>query len=154
MMTALAVQDGGLRATPRTSAEKRRLVLGVLADPQWRGRSNREIAHHCGVERRLVGKCRMELSGNGSQIATESRPVTHHGTASPMDTGAPTPAPCVCQKVDWRAFARDIHRLQEQMRAPGSSALLYPGAVVSELLATLATLADACAAQQGTPEAP
>jgi hypothetical protein len=53
---------------PRSNAAKRKAVALLLADPQWNSWSDREIAHHCWVSCRLVGKVRQGASVNRSQI--------------------------------------------------------------------------------------
>ncbi len=51
----------GLR---RTNADKRRAVLTLLEDEEWRGWSDREIARRCGVTHPFVAKLRAEWGGN------------------------------------------------------------------------------------------
>jgi hypothetical protein len=48
----------GLR---RTTADKRRAVLTLLADKEWALWSNRQIAEKCRVSRRMVDKVRLEV---------------------------------------------------------------------------------------------
>ena len=59
----------GLR---RSNADKRRAVLTLLNDPEWRNWSDREIARRCGVSNRLVSNLRREIhpTVNGSQSTT------------------------------------------------------------------------------------
>lgn len=47
----------GLR---RTNADKRRMVMKVLADPEWSKESNHWIANKCGVSQPFVGICKKE----------------------------------------------------------------------------------------------
>jgi hypothetical protein len=54
---------------PRSNADKRKAVALLLADPEWNTWSDGEIARHCGVSSRLVGKVRQSASANRSQIA-------------------------------------------------------------------------------------
>lgn len=49
--------DHGLR---RTNADKRKAVLMLLADDEWKTKSNRWIAEQCHVDDKLVGKVRDE----------------------------------------------------------------------------------------------
>jgi hypothetical protein len=51
----------GLR---RTNADKRRAVLTLLHDPEWRQWSDSEIAHKCRVSRPLVAEMRAERDAN------------------------------------------------------------------------------------------
>jgi len=52
----------------RTREDKRRSVEILLKDKEWRRWSNREIAKHCKVDHKTVGKIRNELSGEFPQI--------------------------------------------------------------------------------------
>jgi hypothetical protein len=51
----------GLR---RTNADKRKAVMTLLADEEWRRWSDRQVARHCGVDHKFVAKTRGELSGD------------------------------------------------------------------------------------------
>jgi hypothetical protein len=53
---------------PRSNADKRKAVLLLLADPELCTWSDHEIARHCQVSCRFVGKIRHGASVNGSQI--------------------------------------------------------------------------------------
>jgi hypothetical protein len=80
-----ANQAHGVR---RTNADKRKAVLTLLNDGQWRRWSDREIAKRCGVHHGLVGELRSSLAvppviGNGHRAYT-----TKHGTIAIMDTEA------------------------------------------------------------------
>lgn len=76
----------------RTNADKRRAVLALLHDDEWRQWSDREIARRCAVSNRFVGDVRAELSVNGSQM--ETRRVVRQGTeydmAVPQRAAAPS----------------------------------------------------------------
>jgi len=79
--------EHGLR---RTNADKRRAVMILLRDEEWRGWSDREIARRCAVSHLLVGNLRRELapppspaSGNDCQIA---RTVRRKGTTYQQKT--------------------------------------------------------------------
>ena len=50
----------GLR---RTNADKRKAVLTLLADDEWRAWSDREIARHCSVDGKTVAKLRKDHCG-------------------------------------------------------------------------------------------
>jgi len=67
---------------PRTSADKRKAVLGALADaPDW---SDRAIATHVGVSPSTVGACRSSLSNLDSDPA-ERNYTTKRGTTATTD---------------------------------------------------------------------
>jgi len=53
---------------PRSNADKRKAASLLLADPEWSKWNDHEIARHCGVSCRFVGKVRQGASVNGSQI--------------------------------------------------------------------------------------
>lgn len=82
----------GLR---RTNADKRRAVVRLVRDREWRKWSDREIARRCGVSGSFVGDIRRELSAAGLQTALTDqlsdidptkRLVIRGGTAFEMDT--------------------------------------------------------------------
>lgn len=59
----------------RTTEDKRRAVMTLLNDPEWRQWSDREIGRRCGVTGPFVASNRPAPSANALQIGTE-RPVT------------------------------------------------------------------------------
>lgn len=77
----------GLR---RTQADKARAIATLLADPEWRKWSDKEVARRAGVSDKSVGKARRELSGIGGNgaLSAEIRAdrvehrkfVSKHGT--------------------------------------------------------------------------
>lgn len=71
----------GLR---RTNADKRRAVITLLEDMEWRQWSNREIARRCHVSPDLVDRLRASLPDSGSEASRQF--VTKHGTLSTMQT--------------------------------------------------------------------
>lgn len=84
--------DHGLR---RTNADKRRAVIRLVRDHEWRKWSDREIARRCGVSGSFVGDIRRELSAVELQtdspdqltdIDPTKRLVIRGGTAFEMDT--------------------------------------------------------------------
>lgn len=79
-----ANETHGLR---RTNDDKRRAVLLLLGDDEWRSWSDREIARRCAVSDRFVNGLRSSLTANGSQSAARTF-VTRHGTTATMDTAA------------------------------------------------------------------
>jgi hypothetical protein len=92
---------------PRSNADKRKAVWLLLADPEWCKWSDHEIARHCGVSYRFVGKLRQGATGNRSQIGPrkakrgdtvyEMQPKTNSGQEPAPEpdvktTGAAVPA--------------------------------------------------------------
>jgi hypothetical protein len=79
-----ANQKHGLR---RTQADKQRVVRSALLHPRGANLSDREIARHCGVDHKTVGKIRkeMELSGEIPQI--DRRTVTRGDQTYEQNTG-------------------------------------------------------------------
>jgi predicted RNA-binding Zn-ribbon protein involved in translation (DUF1610 family) len=79
-----ANQKHGLR---RTQADKQRVVRSALLHPRGASLSDREIARHCGVDHKTVGRIRqeMELSGEIPQI--DKRTVTRGEQVYKQDTG-------------------------------------------------------------------
>jgi ParB-like chromosome segregation protein Spo0J len=70
----------GLR---RTQADKARAIAVLLADPEWRGWSDKELGRRTGTSDKTVAKARRELSGAGvnAEIRVETRTfITRHGT--------------------------------------------------------------------------
>jgi hypothetical protein len=66
----------------RTNYDKRRDVMRLLGDNQWKQWSNREIARRCGVSYELVNNVRSSLT----DFVTDRIYVTKHGTVAQMDT--------------------------------------------------------------------
>lgn len=75
-------QSHGLR---RTNADKRRAVEAALAHPNARGKTDHDIAKHCGVDAKTIGTYRHAIYGNS--IDTPERTVTRNGSTYPMNTG-------------------------------------------------------------------
>ena len=69
----------GLR---RTQEDKRRAILALLHDPEWRLGSDREIAKRTATSDKTVAKLRREISGEGvnAEIRIERKFTTRHGT--------------------------------------------------------------------------
>jgi uncharacterized ParB-like nuclease family protein len=76
LYAAGANADHGLR---RSSEDKKRAVLTLLRDPEWRQWSDREIAGRVKVDHKTVAKYRRELDGE-FPIETERRFTSRHGT--------------------------------------------------------------------------
>lgn len=92
-----ANQKHGLR---RTRADKQRIARGALLHPRGANLSDREIARHCGVDHKTVGKLRRELETSGEIPRIDKRTVTRNGQVYQQNTGrigqpetAPEPGP-------------------------------------------------------------
>lgn len=91
----------GLR---RTNADKRKAVLLLLRDEEWRQWSDREIARRCYVDHKLVGKLRAEFTGD---IPSEERVyLTKHGTKTTMKTAKHSASARIAPEV--RAAIKDL----------------------------------------------
>ncbi|MGK7882836.1 MAG: ParB N-terminal domain-containing protein [Crocosphaera sp.] len=91
-------------ALPRSRADKRKAVLTLLQDPQWKQWSDRQIARVCKVDHKTVGKIRKSLTGDFPSDPTTSLTAevpsdedeainedlrtyrTKHGTIATMNT--------------------------------------------------------------------
>ncbi|QXD15805.1 hypothetical protein GQ464_002330 [Rhodocaloribacter litoris] len=74
--------EHGLR---RTGADKRRAVMTLLQDEEWRRWSDREIARRCRVSHPFVAKMRADTC-NVSSISTERTFKHWRGGVTTMDT--------------------------------------------------------------------
>jgi hypothetical protein len=86
-----ANSNHGLR---RTNEDKRRAVLTLLEDEEWRTWSDRAIADACRVDHKTVGRIRAEHLGNSPD--SEVRTVERGGTVYQQNTariGKPEAAP-------------------------------------------------------------
>ena len=90
-----AVGANAVHGLRRTNADKRRAVVRLLRDYEWRKWSDREIARRCGVSASFVGDVRKDLSvvelqtdstENEFDIDPTKRRVMRGGTAFEMDT--------------------------------------------------------------------
>lgn len=75
----------GLR---RTNDDKRRAVMTLLHDDEWKSQPIRWMARQCAVSEGFVHKLQKELSVHGEQIKPDDRTVTRNGTTYTMNTGA------------------------------------------------------------------
>ena len=81
----------GLR---RTQEDKRRAILALLTDPEWKEWSDREIARRTATSDKTVAKLRREISGEGvnAEIRIEERRfTTRHGTETTRRVAAAKP---------------------------------------------------------------
>lgn len=59
-----AVGANSKHGLQRTNADKRKVVMSLISDPEWSKWSDREIARQCGVDHKTVGKYRRALLSN------------------------------------------------------------------------------------------
>ena len=78
----------GLR---RTNADKRRAVMVLLGDEEWRAKSARWIAEKCGVSDRFVDKMKSDATANGSQLPKETLGKDGKTRRHPERSPKPTP---------------------------------------------------------------
>lgn len=71
-------------ALPRSREDKRRAIMTLLQDPEWGKWSDREIAQHCKVDHKTVGKIRGSLTGEFPS-EKEHTYKTKHGTVAKMN---------------------------------------------------------------------
>jgi site-specific DNA-methyltransferase (adenine-specific) len=74
---------------PRSNEDKRRAVLKLLNDTEWRQWSDREIARRCVVTANFVGDVRRSLSSDYSENSADASHrtyITRHGTPATMQT--------------------------------------------------------------------
>jgi len=78
-----AVSANTRHGLKRTREDKQLAIRTLLKDRIWKKWSNREIARHCKVDHKTVGKIRKELTG---EIPSERTYKTKHGTKAIMNT--------------------------------------------------------------------
>lgn len=87
----LSVGANATHGFRRTNEDKRRAVLALLEDEEWRQWSDREIARRCAVSNQFVSNLRAGLSVNDGQI--ETRRVVRNGTEYTMTPPQRSAAP-------------------------------------------------------------
>lgn len=96
----LSVGANATHGFRRTNEDKRRSVLALLHDDEWRQWSDREIARRCAVSNQFVSNVRSGLSVNDGQM--ETRRVVRQGTEYDMAVPQRTAAPALAsQGVKW-----------------------------------------------------
>jgi hypothetical protein len=84
LFAACANQTHGLQ---RTNADKRKAVLTLLDDEEWRTWSAREIARRCGVSSTLVDDLKAEHAASLQAVCSEkTKYTTKQGTVATMKT--------------------------------------------------------------------
>lgn len=91
----------GLR---RTNEDKRRAVLALLNDDEWRQWSDREISRRCNVHHQMVGILRSSLDDSSS----ERTYTTKHGTVATMNTTKIGTTPTAQIPLDVRSVVRHM----------------------------------------------
>jgi protein gp37 len=66
----------------RTNADKRRAVMRLLSDPEWKKWSDRKVAEQCGVDHGMVASSRQHLADSTSDV----RLFTKGGVTAEMNT--------------------------------------------------------------------
>ena len=94
----------GLR---RTNEDKRRAVLALLNDDEWRQWSDREISRRCNVSNNFVSVLRSSLSFNDSE-PQERTYTTKHGTVATMNTAKIGAAPAAQIPPNVRNIVRNM----------------------------------------------
>lgn len=80
----------GLRRSPDDIAKA---VKAALRHPNALGKSDRELARHCGCDHKTVGKYRKELEASGERPQIATRTVQRNGQEYQMTIPMPDPAP-------------------------------------------------------------
>lgn len=101
-----AARANALHGLPRTTADKRRAVETLLADPEWSQWSNREIARHIHVDDKTVGKIRAEIEASTAEFPQ----LNEIEGDFPVDTPAKTEINCgisAVEPVEKKRIGRD-----------------------------------------------
>ena len=85
-----SISANGAHGLPRTNADKRKAVALLLADNDWSRWSDREIARHCLVDHKVVGRMRRTACGAQPQIT--ERKVRRGAAVYAMTVAADTVA--------------------------------------------------------------
>ena len=104
-------KDHGLR---RSNADKRKAVMGALAHPYGKAKSDNQIAKELGVHHSTVGDIRRSLADSASDVPAERTYTTKHGTTAVMKTdkiGKAKPAvrPVASAPVPAKAAPAPLH---------------------------------------------
>jgi hypothetical protein len=93
-------------ALPRSREDKRRAVMTLLQDSQWREWSDREIARQCKVSDKTVGSLRKSICGNSADTKLNTERKVQRGgktytvnTANIGKAARPPEKPPVCDRV-------------------------------------------------------
>jgi hypothetical protein len=82
----LGIAANSAHGLPRSWGDKQKAVTLLLADSEWRQWNDREIARHCGVSARTVGKVRRRASADSPQM--RQRKVRRGGKVYEMTLAA------------------------------------------------------------------
>jgi hypothetical protein len=112
----LSVGANATHGFRRTNEDKRRAVMALLHDEEWRQWSDREIARRCAGSNQFVSNVRAELSVNDGQI--ETRRVVRNGTEYTMTPPQRSAAPAVAsQAAKYMTTAELVTALREWSQA-------------------------------------
>lgn len=143
-------------ALPRSRQDKRRAVMTLLQDPQWKEWSDREIARQCKVSQPFVSKLRSNLTDNiisenfrltDNVISdnTKRSYKTKHGTTAKMNTAkigkfrkqAASESPEDSNLPNWASLSNRVTVKDEHPLFPGQSGaitqLSNPNAAIVQL---------------------
>ena len=101
-------------ALPRSREDKRRAVMTLLTDSEWKEWSDREIALRCKVDHKTVGKIRRDLTGEFPSENELRTYKTKHGTVAKMNTnniGKKASVPLEEHSEGKRVTVKDNHPL-------------------------------------------
>jgi hypothetical protein len=146
-----SVRDAILFATqcnkhgmPLSNADKRRRVMTLLQDPEWRGWSDNHIAQHCGVAHSFVHKLRrevslvLETSDDAEYVQTSRTYNDRYGHTRTMDTskiGQKAPAPPHDQEPEKAKGAFSADAPASMPTSNGPNVAVYDGIVVPASIA-------------------
>lgn len=105
-----SVGVNGAHGIKRTNADKRKAVMTLLNDTEWREWADWEIARRCAVSNHMVASLRPPRDVTGSSPSEPSEPrtyVTKHGTEATMNTA----------NIGTRVPAEKVARIEEMLRA-------------------------------------
>jgi len=80
----LSLSSNTTHGIPRSTADKAKVVMAALQSPMAVAMSNRQIAHHCGVDESTIRNYRKKLeSANNAEIPQADKSKTNGTTPSP-----------------------------------------------------------------------
>lgn len=118
-LAASANTRHGLRRSP---GDIEKSVKATLRHPNAQGRSDRDIARHCGCDHKTVGKYRKELEASGERPQMLTKTVTRNGTEYQMTIPMPEEPetePESVRDVSPRVFVDREFEHYRQKYAPG-----------------------------------
>lgn len=123
-------KDHGLR---RSNADKRKAVMGALAHPYGKAKSDNQIAKELGVGNQLVGHVRASLCESQSEKPTERTYTTKHGTTAVMNTSHIGRKPGMKTDGVGKVVFKDGHPMKAPISAPAPLHVVAPtGDVITD----------------------